>query len=479
MFFRSIRTKLTAWYSFVVSVTLIAFGITAYLTTGDTLSENLDRSLRNEATWVREVLFERYTKKKASANELFQAEKFEGASYTEKIDSSDEIWNRIYQHILLDPQVQYIQIKDGHGKTLYKSPTLGDKNFFFPQITENRTPSIHTIDFNGVALRMAALKDERVRIYVAYPLEELNEVLSNLFSDFLILVPLAVLISIVLGWFLANKSLKPVDEMTKTAQLITAQNLDRTIPHSGVNDELGRLASTFNDMIARLRRSFDQIKQFSIDASHELRTPLTIMRGEAELALQSEKTPEEYRHVLASHLEEIVRMSAIVENLLTLSKADLGRMELQRDVVPLHEVLRDLYEDSEVLAEKKRITVRLRKLDEISILGDKVRIRQLLLNLIDNAIKYTPEHGIVSLALSRANGAALVSVEDSGIGIPSEELPKIFDRFYRVDKGRSRSLGGSGLGLSISKWIAEAHGGRIEVQSEFQRGSTFTVYLPA
>jgi heavy metal sensor kinase len=479
MFIRSIRTKLTAWYSFVVSVTLIAFGITAYLTTGETLSDNLDRSLSNEATWVREILLEKYPKRKPVGNELLRVERSDGAGTEEKIDSSDEIWNRIYRHVLLNPKVQYIQVKDGQGKTLYKSPTLGEKDLAFPQIAQNRTPSIHTVEFDGAALRMAALKDERLRIYVAYPIEDLNEVLGDLFSDFLFFIPLAVLISIVLGWFLANKSLKPVDEMTRTAQAITAQNLGRTIPHSGANDELGRLASTFNDMISRLRRSFDQIKQFSIDASHELRTPLTIMRGETEIALQSEKTPEEYREVLASHLEEIVRMSSIVENLLTLSKADLGRIELQRDIVPLHEVVQDLYEDSEVLAEKKCITVRLRKLDEVNILGDKARIRQLLLNLIDNAIKYTPERGTVSLALSRANGVALVSVEDTGIGIPSEEISKIFDRFYRVEKGRSRSLGGSGLGLSISKWIAEAHGGKIEVQSEPQRGSTFTVQLPA
>ncbi len=479
MFFRSIRTKLTAWYSLVVSVTLISFGLTAYYSTSNTLSENLDRSLKNEVKWLNEILAKKLPKRRTPPPVVPKDTTLkEMKSEEEEIGPTDEAWNQIYEHTLLNPKKQFIQITDTRGRKLYKSPTLGNDSLFYPEIPFNRILLVNTSEFRNVSLRLAVTQNERMKIYVAYPLEELNEVLDNLFSHFLILAPIAVLLSIALGWFLANKSLKPVDEMTKTARDITAQNLNQTIRHSGVNDELGRLAQTFNDMIARLRSSFDQIKQFSIDASHELRTPLTIMRGEVELSLHSEKTPEEYRRILASNLEEVIRMSAIVENLLTLSKADLGRVELQREIFLLDEVLHDLYEDSEVLAEKKHITVTLQKADKVSVPGDKVRIRQLLLNLIDNAIKYTPENGNVSLELGLSNGMATVSVHDTGIGIPFEEISKIFDRFYRVDKARSRAMGGSGLGLSIAKWIADAHGGKIEVKSELRHGSTFTVFLP-
>lgn len=479
MFFRSIRTRLTAWYSLVVSVTLISFGLTAYYSTSNTLSETLDRSLKNEVKWLNEILAKKLPKRRTPPPVVPKDTTLkEMKSEEEEIGPTDEAWNQIYEHTLLNPKKQFIQITDTRGRKLYKSPTLGNDSLFYPEIPFNRILLVNTSEFRNVSLRLAVTQNERMKIYVAYPLEELNEVLDNLFSSFLFLVPIAVMLSIALGWFLANKSLKPVDEMTKTARHITAQNFDQTIPHSGINDELGRLASTFNEMIGRLRSSFNQIKQFSIDASHELRTPLTIMRGEVELALHSSKTPDEYRRVLASNLEEIIRMSAIVENLLTLSKADLGRVELQEEDVHLHELLRDLFEDSEVLAEKKHITVTLRRAEEVTVKGDKVRIRQLLLNLIDNAIKYTPENGDVSLELGKVNGMATLAVRDSGIGIPAEEIPRIFDRFYRVDKARSRAMGGSGLGLSIAKWIAEAHGGKIEVQSQPQKGSTFTVYLP-
>ncbi len=245
-----------------------------------------------------------------------------------------------------------------------------------------------------------------------------------------------------------------------------------------MDDEIGRLIHTMNDMIGRLHSSFAQTRQFSSDASHELRTPLTIMRGEIELALRSEKTPLEYRETLSSTLEEIVRLKSIIDNLLTLGKADQGVYEMKLEEVHLDALIRDLFDDSELLAESKHINVELRKADPVTIVGDKGRLRQLFLNLVDNAIKYTPEGGHVSLSVERQNGSACVKIEDSGIGIPSDDLKKIFDRFYRVDKARSREMGGSGLGLSIAKWIAELHRGSITVDSEVNKGSRFTVTIP-
>lgn len=266
--------------------------------------------------------------------------------------------------------------------------------------------------------------------------------------------------------------------VTRTAQRITAENLDQHIPPRQVNDELGRLISTFNSMILRLRYSFDQIKQFSIDASHELRTPLTIMRGEAELALRSSKEPEEYRRVLVSNLEENLRLAAIIDNLSTLSMLDLGKHEVLFEEVNVKQMIEDLFEDCKIIAEKKQIDVELQKHDEATIMGDSIRLRQLFLKLIENAIKFTPEKGKVSLAVESHDGVAKIKVQDTGIGIPEGEQTKIFDRFYRVDKARSRELGGSGLGLSIAKWVVELHHGKIEVESEVNHGTTFTVFLP-
>jgi two-component system, OmpR family, sensor kinase len=231
-------------------------------------------------------------------------------------------------------------------------------------------------------------------------------------------------------------------------------------------------------MIHRLYTSFAQVRQFSADASHELRTPLTIIRGEIEIALRNPKSPQEYRAVLESTLEEVMRMTSIIDNLLMLAKADQGTYQPNLSEVDLKGLVEELYEDSEVLAEPKHIHVALKRNTPMTIVGDRIRLRQLFLNLVDNAIKYTPEGGSVWLSMDRENGSAVFEVQDTGIGIPAGETEKIFDRFYRVDKARSREQGGNGLGLSIAKWIAELHRGTIAVQSEPQQGSTFTVTLP-
>ncbi len=484
-FLKSIRTKLTFWYSFILLTTLVAFGLVTYTYSSDQLAENLDRSLADEVKWVNDFIKPKASKVKPSKK--FTSKKNQTPPVNvpppveESTDLSDadvEIWNQIYKHALLNPKKTMIEVTDTAGAVVFRSYSVGEESLMIGDVPLN-TIKMNTLrSASGQELRVAATANENVNIYVAYPLAELKEVLDNLFSIFLVFVPIALGISIAGGWFLAYKSLRPVDLVTRTAQRITAENLDQQIPHRGVDDEIGRLVSTFNNMIMRLHDSFDRIKQFTVDASHELRTPLTIMRGEVELALRNPKEAEEYRRILASNLEEILRLSAIIENLLTLSKSDQGQDIVPMEPTNLKALIEELYEDCEVLASKKHISIEVGKKEDIFIQGDKVRLRQLFLNLIDNAIKYTPEKGTVSLMLERQNGFAIVQVADTGIGIPKEEQSKIFDRFYRVDKARSREMGGSGLGLSIAKWIAELHHGRIEVESEPKQGSTFSVFLP-
>jgi len=231
-------------------------------------------------------------------------------------------------------------------------------------------------------------------------------------------------------------------------------------------------------MIARLEASFRQVRQFSADASHELRTPLTVIKGEAELALRRPRPAEDYRLVLESTLEEIDRMTRIVDELLFLSRTDLGEVAIESLPVRLDTLVEDIRRQTAVLGQEHGVQVTVGSVDPAPVLGDELRLRELLLNLVDNAVKYSRPGGKVEIALVRESATARLSVTDQGIGIDPEELGRIFDRFYRTDAARAHAKKGTGLGLSICKWIAEAHHGRIEVQSTVGQGSRFTVVLP-
>jgi signal transduction histidine kinase len=275
-------------------------------------------------------------------------------------------------------------------------------------------------------------------------------------------------------------------------------------------DEVGLLAETFNRMAERLESwdndlraavaertreldaalsqldgAFQQTRRFNADASHELRTPLTVIRGEAEVALRAARSPGEYENVLRLIQDETERMSRIIEQLMMLARADAGELRLERRPIPLDDIVREVMHRAEVLAQARRIRLTAEALEPALLEGDEDRLHQLVLNLLDNAIKYTPEGGEVRVRLSvRRDETALhlaeaqLEIEDTGIGIAESDLPHVFDRFYRVDKSRSRAQGGTGLGLAICRWIAEAHGGRIEVRSRPGEGSSFTVVLP-
>jgi len=483
---RSIRARLTFWYTLLVLSTLLGFGSLSYYFTSRTLNENLDISLRNEVRWARDFIAPQASKIKPGKRPLDAllrkgeqpAQRFVGPLPDEiALAEEDEIWEQIFRHSLHSSRKTYIQFSDRRGNIIYTYNLGGDTLTISDSIGLNET-IVTTGELNGEPIRVAASRDRTFTYLAGYPLSEVRSLLESLYFIFILLIPIALAASVFGGLALANRALGPVEEITTRTRRITAENLDQTIPVSNPGDELGRLSITINDMIRRLHDSFAQVRQFSADASHELRTPLTIMRGEIELGLRSPKSPDDYRELLESTLEEIMRLTTIVDNLLTLAKADQGALQATFSEVDLHLLVEELYEDTELLAERKHITIGLRTSAPITIVGDLGRLRQLFLNLIDNAIKYTPEGGSVTLALERRNGAAVFEVTDTGIGIPAEEIQKIFDRFYRVDKARSRELGGSGLGLSIARWIAEMHRGSITVTSELRKGSVFTVVLP-
>ena len=317
-------------------------------------------------------------------------------------------------------------------------------------------------------------------VQVGESLSAMDETLEELGLILLTFTPLALLLLSLGGWFLAGRTLAPMVRITRAVRKINAENLNQRLPVGNIQDEIATLAETFNSMLARLEDSFRKIQQFSADASHELRTPLTILRGETEVALRWAKKPEEFRNMLESNMEEIDRMGRIIENLLTLAKSDAGELPPDFKELSLSDLLQELYLQAKTLGESKDIGIALRLdvFEEIRIRGDELRLRQMFLNLISNGIKYTPPGGRLEIALGIEGEDAVVTISDTGIGIPEEDLPHIFDRFYRVDKARNREAGGTGLGLAIVKWVAEAHEGKIAVRSAPGKGSAFTVYLP-
>ena len=318
-------------------------------------------------------------------------------------------------------------------------------------------------------------------LQVGENLEANDTALALLLWKRIIYTPLLILLLSGCGWFLAGRALAPLRRITDDIRKITAENLNHRLPVDKKKNELTDLTISFNETLERLANSFSRIKQFTGDASHELRTPLAILKGETEVSLRWAKGEEELRQTLASNLEEIERMERITEGLLHLAKSESGEFRLNLSVFSLNDLLQDLYIHSKTLGEPKKIeTVLQMQVDhEVFIRADQMHLHRALLNFVTNAIKYTPEDGQVTLilALNDANEAR-IHVRDTGMGIPAEHLPHIFERFYRVDEARNRNIGGTGLGLSIVKAIINAHQGRIRVLSTPGQGSEFIVYLP-
>jgi two-component system, OmpR family, heavy metal sensor histidine kinase CusS len=302
--------------------------------------------------------------------------------------------------------------------------------------------------------------------------------LRELVAVFLTIGPVALVSALGGGYWLARKALSPVDRMAATAAEITATRLDHRLTEPDANDELGYLARTFNAMIARLQRSFDEVRRFTADAAHELRTPLAAMRTEAEVALRSPRSADRDTRVLENLLEEIERLTRLVSHLLFLCREDTGVDAGDFQTVPLDVVLRDVGDHMAVAAREKGVVLVVDLRRPCKVKGEADRLRQLFFNLLDNAIKYTPSGGKVTVDADSSNGQASVTVSDTGIGIPADHLPHVFDRFYRVDSSRSQETDGTGLGLAICRSIAESHSGRLEIDSTFGSGTCVTLVLP-
>ena len=333
-----------------------------------------------------------------------------------------------------------------------------------------------------VAVRAPRSRESSIsRVVVAASTDTADLAARDLVGTMLVIAPFLMLAAVGFTWKLAGKAFEPVDRMINEVEAITdGRSLHRRLAVEGAGEEFARLAMTLNQMMERLETSFGALRRFTADASHELKTPLAVLRVDVERAMSPSTTTQERMVALEEALQETTRMADLVASLLTLARADEGRFDLVREPVELEPLVREVFETAVILGEDAGLDVRLPIVENAWVLGDATRLRQLFLNLVTNAVKYTPRGGTVEVTLLRRERTVTFAVRDTGIGISAGDLPHVFERFYRADRARSRTSerGGFGLGLAISQWIAEAHGGTIAVRSRLARGSTFTVTLP-
>lgn len=459
----SIRLRLTLWYTGILAITLILLGALVYSVVGGILQANLDDRLAAQAQDVVGLI--------RAENDPFSVM----TSGRARLPSID-IFGSQY----------YIQILQLDGRAVQLSENLRGQRLPLPadliaDLAADQARYATVAVAPGVRLRVItapiALAGRPIGIVqVASSLASVDDALAVVRRALLIGSLLSLVLAAIGGSVLARAALRPIKTITETAHRITdARDLSQRIPVSLHTDELGRLTDTINDMLARLESAFEAQQRLVADVSHELRTPLTTIQGNLDLLRRGAIDDPVLRgEALRAIGDETARMRRLVSDLLLLAQADAG-LQLHRQPVELDTLLLEVYRQAQVMADG--VAVRLGAEDQAVVMGDADRLKQLLLNLVVNALNYTPAGGAVTLTLRRSNGWVQVVVADTGVGIAAEDLPHIFDRFYRADRSRGR-LGGSGLGLSIAQWIAQAHGGRIEVESAVGVGSTFTVWLP-
>jgi heavy metal sensor kinase len=455
--FSSVRTRLTLWYAGVLAVLLVAFALLVYYAAANVFYQRQDEALRSTAETVASAYMQELEEEQSipKANEVVLAE-------------------------MVFPN-RYVEVTDARGLVVAWSANLTGRVLAIPpeSLARARQQSISFAVINNLRVAVVPLSANKDLGYavVAEPLSVIDEGLRRLRSYFFAGVPLILLLASVGGYFLARKSLSPIALMNRQTQRISAENLAARLDVMSERDELGGLALTINDLLARLENSFKEQQRFVADASHELRTPLAVLRGETEVALSQQRSTDEYKASLALIKDEAERLSRIVEDLFILAQQPLDRPTIAKMPVKLDRIVEECGRAAQVLAAQKHLKLTIAAKAPLSVQGDDELLQRMILNLLDNAVKYTPAGGAVSIELTASSGDALIRVRDNGIGIPAKDQPFVFNRFYRVDKARSRAMGGAGLGLSIVRRIAEAHGGSVSLESGAS-GSIFTVELP-
>jgi heavy metal sensor kinase len=473
---RSIRFRLTVWYAGLLAGLLLLFGASTYIVLRQYLNWSLEESLRNQARLIGE-------------NFLIDVH----------VSGENYVTDEVNEHYAPELNNRFVRVTRADGSVLYASGRPKEGGFDPSSLAvlnpatnhefsrEEHPPGGELLVFT---LPFTARDGSRFLIEVGAAYEQIEGELHGLLIALALGLPLTVAVAVGGGYLLMRRALMPVDEITRRAEQITSHNLSLRLPVAETGDEIERLSIALNRMIARLDESFQYIRRFTADASHELRTPLTILRGELEAIAQGPQYPQNpqqtgpdgldrgARDSIGSLLEETERLSRIVESLLAISRLDAGEAQMEHVNFDLAELTVTTTEQMRLLAEDKNVSLVCETNGAVEVAGDRARLKQVVVNLLDNAIKYTREGGEACVSVRSENAHALLEVADTGIGIPAEALPHLFERFYRVDRVRSRQMGGVGLGLAIVKSIVTAHGGQVTVESAEGHGSRFRVELP-
>lgn len=499
----SIRTKLTVAYATALTATILVFSAALYEERGDTAVAAVRRLAVAEADAAALVLGQ------ASLERRIVTTFVDSASNTTRSTLDPLVGSR------LTPFPDYLLVLDSRGYVIFNSRLAADLAQPPPSRLEGLDDSArydvqveYYRDFEALADSGRALRDTQTtrlvrvrgepiqlavrslrgqvpgvdRVIVGMPTGWVTEqARRGLMTTILTVAPILILLSVVLAYLIAGRVFRPMEQLMASLEAISdGRSLHRRLHVGESGDEIARLTGTLNAMLGRLESYFQALRRFTADASHELKTPLTVLRADVERAMSASTSARERLVALEEALQETTRMAELVEQLLTLARADEGRFDLHREPVQLEPLVRDVFETAVILGEAAGLRVSMPALEDATVMGDYPRLRQLFLNLVTNAIKYTPRGGEVEVALRRAGDVVTLSVRDTGIGIAAADLPYIFDRFWRADRVRSRNTerGGFGLGLAISQWIAQAHGGHLTASSRLTRGSVFTVTLP-
>jgi heavy metal sensor kinase len=451
----SIGLRLTLWYSSVLAAGLALFASAIWIATERSFHASVGENLVERARGVANLIDSEFDE-----------------------SSPGHLQEELSEYTAAAPQGDLISVRDEAGRELLSTKSVV---LAWPSRIEGRT--FGNVSARPGHYRTLALSEtthgHRFDILVAVPLAGIEDLLRRVRVLLLTMAPIVLLLASLGGYWLSRRVLAPVDEMTSAARLISIQNLSQRLKTPTTKDELQRLSETWNDMLDRLEAAFKRLTQFTADASHELRTPIALIQTTAELTLRRERSAETYREALGQVVVEAERTSRLIEDLLTLARADAGLPSLPMDRLELAPLVREVCRQGSVLAEARHVALTADMPEgPVYVRGNDAALRRLFLVLLDNAIKYTPSGGSVAVSLAADPGGATVEVQDTGVGIEESALPHIFERFYRADPSRNRSEGGSGLGLSIAKWIVESHHAEIQAESEAGRGSVFRVRFP-
>jgi heavy metal sensor kinase len=447
----TIRTNLAIWYTLTFLIVLLLVLSVLALELYQQLSNEAHRELDIEETWI---------------TTLFESE-FQHFLLVPSKEERDSLFLEVPE----DLEVRYglkrqfaVLRLDRYTENRIFSGGLKNIDQLLPQALLDRESGSYDVLIGENRYRVRVFHRQWGTAAVGVENDTIFKVAVEVGKLFLWILPLSLLLTIGGGWFLAKLALRPVVAAAQATESISVANLKERLQAYSGKDEFGALVATLNRMLARLEEGIKRLQQFTQDAAHELRTPLAILRGDLELAYQDEKASEDTRAFLQKTLDRVIVIGRIVDNLMLLARSDSGNYPIKKMPFRLDVVVQEIFEDLQILAEGRELAVHLQACDTLEFFGDELLIRRLLMNLCDNALKYTPQ-GKIELALRKTEAAIVFTISDTGEGIPAEDMPHIFDRFYRVDKSRSSATGGSGLGLAICKWIVEAHHGEIAITS--------------